>query len=161
MRFSILLSDRPRSPLVPEMASFVSWYELGRVGERAFGFRADERLVSAALPLSSLSDPDWLREKFRRFFSTTERRSFERRMPLVVVTLSTVGVPPVPLMNTVVLGVEGLSSSSSSSSVKRRRKLKSKTHRCSLPLSTILLSFERFPVGGIGAVDLLRTNRSH
>jgi hypothetical protein len=42
--------------------------------------------------------------------STTERKSFERSTPLVIVELSTVDETPLPI-NTVVFGVEGLSSS--------------------------------------------------
>lgn len=98
-----------------------SWNELGRVGERVCCFRLDERFISFVLALSSLSEFERLREKFRRLVSTTERKSFERSIPLVAVELSTIAVPAW-LINIVVFGVERLSSSSisSSSSVERK-----------------------------------------
>jgi hypothetical protein len=57
------------------------------------------------------------------------------------------------------LGVEGLSSSSLSSSSSSKRinvQIESKTNIKYLPLSTILLSFGRFPDGGIAAAVLLK-----
>ena len=65
---------------------------------------------------------------------------------------------PLPI-NTVVLGVEGLSSSSLSSSSSSNRinvQIESKNTIKYLPLSTILLSFGRFPDGGFAAAVLLK-----